>query len=246
MANRPHHSWRGPGRRLPYTSGRLRRYAWMADVARRRQSGSALHRINAQNPNRMTSQSACRTTRPVMPCGSVPRFSKLRRYLAAFFMTSVDRGGWVMIPRWVQWRRIEVALRWPLYTAHLRCVLQDSQRSARQQSVGRSQLLHARVVIRVGNRNQWTRMVGTGAECVVLATVVHKRRQLGGAIGDGERLIDARQPQRRQGGDLLVSQLEFLVEIGVTDRPQLVEARHCDPGSDARMIQHERGEMTAG
>ena len=66
MASRPHprRSWRGLACRRPYTGVMLRKCAWIADVARRRQSGSSLQRINAESPNRMTRQSVSRTTLP--------------------------------------------------------------------------------------------------------------------------------------------------------------------------------------
>ena len=78
-----------------------------------------------------------------------------------------------------------------------------------------------------------------------IAAVLDERRKLRGAVGDRERLCDGRKPQRRERRDLGIGQPQLLVEIGVADRRELVDAGDRKAGGNFGVVEGHRGEVAA-
>ena len=139
---------------------------------------------------------------------------------------------------WMRMRRISSSSRWASAgTARRERHRQDGQqRHASSRSwrvklpVGVAQLVCDCEMVRARHRDQRPRQVLRRALFVERAAVADQRRQLGRAVGDGKRLVDHRQTQRRQQLDHRRHEPQLLVEVGVADRPQVEHAGDGEAG----------------
>src|SRR5262249_18327876 len=92
-------------------------------------------------------------------------------------------------------------------------VLRHRNHGAGELSVGLSQLIQNREVIGVGDRYQVARDMPLRPIDMVIAAARDHGRQLAGAVGDTQRLVDDRPPQRRELLDLLLAQLHLVVDM---------------------------------
>src|SRR6266536_2457725 len=96
------------------------------------------------------------------------------------------------------------------------------------------------------DRNQLTRQMGPCPICVEIPAGTDHGRQLARAIGNGERLIDARQAHWRESLDFDFRQLDLVVDMwGVAQRSEFKDARYRQSSRHPRMIQQECRQMPA-
>src|SRR5262245_28592095 len=80
-----------------------------------------------------------------------------------------------------------------------------------------------------------------------ISTAGDHRRQLTRAVGDGQWLVDARQAHWREGFDLDLRQLDFVVDVGrVAQRGKFEYARNRQSCRHSGMIQQKCREMPTG
>src|SRR5215471_13223105 len=111
---------------------------------------------------------------------------------------------------------------------------------AGERAVGLSQLIQDREVIGVGDRYQvaWDMLLRSVG--MVIAAARDHGRQLAGAVGDTQRLVDDRPPHRREVLDFLLAQLHLVVDMrGVAQGTQIEHARDRHSRRYLGMIKYE-------
>jgi hypothetical protein len=98
-------------------------------------------------------------------------------------------------------------------------------------------------VVGARHRQQGARRVGGAAQGVEVARVVDEGGQLPAAIGQRHGLGHDGQAQGRQRPDLVLGQPELLVQVGLADRREVVDARDRQAGGHGGMLEMEGGEV---
>ena len=75
---------------------------------------------------------------------------------------------------------------------------------------------------------------------------MNERGKLGGPVRDGERLWRGRQTQRGERRDLLVAEPQRVVERGVAQGPEIVDAGNGEARGDQPMPEMQRRQLRAG
>ena len=122
-----------------------------------------------------------------------------------------------------------------------RCAARTSWPFGRRNSFENAEMIGA------CDRQQRARRMSRRAQRMELTRIVNKRGKLTRSIGDGERLQRSRRrPHRRQGRDLRVGELQHVVERGVAQRPQIVDAGNGETRRDQPMAEMQHSQLGAG
>src|SRR5262244_3491772 len=119
-------------------------------------------------------------------------------------------------------------------------IFRHRNNGAGERTVGLSQLIQNREVIGVGDRYQVAWDMPLRPVGMVIAAARYHGRQLAGAVGDTQRLVDDRPPNRRELLDFLLAQPHLVVDMrGVAQRTEIEHARDCQPRRYLGMIKNE-------
>jgi hypothetical protein len=119
-------------------------------------------------------------------------------------------------------------------------VLRHRNHGASERAAGLSQLIQNREVIGVGDRYQVAWNMPLRPVGMVIAAARDHGRQLAGAVGDTQRLVNDRPPHRRELLDFLLAQLHLVVDMrGVAQRTEIEDAGDRQPRRHLGMIKNE-------
>src|SRR6516165_5008354 len=119
-------------------------------------------------------------------------------------------------------------------------VFRHCNHGAGERAVGPSQLIQNREMIGIGDRYQVARDMPLRPVDMVVPAARDHGRQLGGAVGDTQRLADDRPPHGRELLDFLLAQPHLVVDMrGVAQRTEIEDARDRQPRHHLGMIKNE-------
>ncbi len=108
-----------------------------------------------------------------------------------------------------------------------------------------AQFVHDSEMVRSRDRDQRPGQVRRRPKRMQVPAVRDQGRQFGRPVGDRQRLRHHRQAHRRQGFDLGVRQLQFLVQVRVADRTEFEDTGNRQPGPYQGMAQAHRRQVPA-